>query len=167
MKKSKSFFVAIATCLALAGYILLPLQSFAATKMPEFSLEGVREGKTISSTSFDGKVLLLIFFATWCPPCAEEVPVLVKLQEDYAGAGFSVVGLSVDQEGPAVVSKFMDSHNINYPVLMAEARTTMDFGGVYGIPVSFLVSKAGNVVKKYMGYVQPTILEKDIKSLLN
>lgn len=167
MKKSTSFFVVFATCLVLAGYVLLPLQSLAATKMPEFTLESVRDGKTVSSESFDGKVLLLIFFATWCPPCAEEVPVLVKLQDDYSGAGFSVVGLSVDQQGPAVVADFMERHDINYPVLMAESRTTMDFGGVYGIPVSFLVSKAGNVVKKYMGYVQPKILAKDIESLLN
>jgi peroxiredoxin len=141
--------------------------SEAATKMPSFALESVRDGKIVESSSFEGKVLLVIFFATWCPPCAEEVPALVKLHHDLADAGFSVVGLSVDQQSPALVAKFVKKREINYPVLLAESQTTKDFGGVYGIPVAFLVNKSGNVVKKYTGYVQHDILEKDIRSLLN
>ncbi len=139
----------------------------AATKMPSFALESVEDGKVIESSSFKGKVLLLTFFATWCPPCAQEVPVLNQLHEENKKSGFSVVGLSVDQQGPSVVSKFIKKKAIQYPVLMAEAKTTSDFGGVYGIPVAFLVNKSGNVVKKYTGYVEHTILEKDVKSLLN
>jgi glutathione peroxidase-family protein len=65
------------------------------------------------------------------------------------------------------VAKFVEKRAINYPVLLAEAQTTVDFGGVYGIPVAFLVNKSGNVVKKYTGYVEYGILEKDIQSLLN
>jgi len=143
------------------------IASEAATQMPPFALENVRDGKIIESNSFTGKVLLLTFFATWCPPCAEEVPVLKKLHNDFADAGFSVVGLSVDQEGAEVVARFVEKRKITYPVLLAEAQTTMDFGGVYGIPVAFLVNKSGNVVKKYTGYVQHDILEKDIRGLLN
>ena len=135
--------------------------------MPSFALESVRDGKIVESNVFDGKVLLLTFFATWCPPCVEEIPTLVELQNELADAGFSVVGLSVDQQGPSVVASFVERRAINYPVLMAEAKTTVDFGGVYGIPVAFLVNKSGNVVKKYTGYVQHEILEKDIRSLLN
>lgn len=151
----------------LALTVLLPVASSAATKMPSFALESVRDGKIVESNSFDGKVLLLTFFATWCPPCAEEVPILVKLQNELADAGFSVVGLSVDQQSSAIVAKFVEKRAINYPVLLAESQTTRDFGGVYGIPVAFLVNKSGNVVKKYTGYVQHDILEKDIRSLLN
>jgi peroxiredoxin len=135
--------------------------------MPSFSLESVRDGKIVDSDSFQGKVLLLTFFATWCPPCAEEVPILIKLHNELSDAGFSVVGLSVDQQGTSVVAKFVEKRNITYPVLLAEAQTTIDFGGIYGIPVAFLVNKSGNVVKKYTGYIQHDILEKDIRSLLN
>lgn len=142
-------------------------KTFASTQMPEFALESVPDGRVVHSEIFKDKVLLLTFFATWCPPCAEEVPVLVKLQEELTSAGFSVVGLSVDQGGPGVVAKFVESRGVNYPVLMATSKTTMDFGGVYGIPVAFLVNKKGNVVKKYTGYIQHNILEKDIRSLLN
>lgn len=150
-------------------FILLMIPGAAAaanTKMPEFALEDVRSGKIVDSSSFAGKVLLLTFFATWCPPCAEEVPVLKTLHQDLAGAGFSVVGLSVDQQGAPVVARFIEKKEINYPVLLAESKTTMDFGGIYNIPVAFLVNKSGNVVKKYLGYIQHTVLEKDVRRLL-
>lgn len=166
MKKQKLFHVPV-LCVLLILTVLWTVASQASTKMPSFSLESVPGGNIVESDSFNGKVLLLTFFATWCPPCAEEVPVLVKLHNDLAAAGFSVVGLSVDQQGTAIVAKFIEKRAINYPVLLAEAQTTVDFGGVYGIPVAFLVNKSGNVVKKYTGYVQHEILEKDIRSLLN
>jgi thiol-disulfide isomerase/thioredoxin len=165
MKKYKFFLLPVLS--VFLTFALSSVVSQAATQMPSFALESVRDGKIVDSKFFDGKVLLLTFFATWCPPCAEEVPVLVELQNELADAGFSVVGLSVDQQGPSIVASFVEKRSINYPVLMAESKTTLDFGGVYGIPVAFLVNKSGNVVKKYTGYVQHEILEKDIRSLLN
>lgn len=138
----------------------------ASTQMPSFSLQEVRDGKRVSSSEFSGKVLLVSFFATWCPPCVEEVPVLIELQKRLGSAGFSVIALSVDRQGPEPVASFVKEHGINYPVLMADSKATMDFGGVYGIPTAFLVNRSGNVVKRYTGYVDPSILEKDIKTLL-
>lgn len=165
MKKQHSF-IFIALCFTIL--LIFSSGSFvhAGTKMPSFLLESVRNGKSVDSSLFQGKVLLLTFFATWCPPCVEEVPVLKKLHADLGDAGFSVIGLSVDQ-GPAVVARFVKNRSINYPVLMAESKTTRDFGGVYGIPVAFLVNKSGNVVKRYTGFVNHLTLEKDVKSLLN
>ncbi len=157
----------IGMILSLAAAALVPGMAMAATPMPSFDLQDVRNGRTVNSGVFKGKVLLLTFFATWCRPCLEEVPSLVKLHTDLADAGFSVVGMSVDQQGPAVVAKFVEKKAINYPVLLAQAKTADDFGGIYGIPVAFLVNKAGNVVKKYNGYVEHHVLEKDIRSLLN
>lgn len=166
MINQKMFFIP-AFCLLIALIISGAIVSQAATQMPSFSLESVRDGKIVESDSFRGKVLLLTFFATWCPPCVEEVPILIKLQNELADSGFSVVGMSVDQQGQAPVAKFVDKRDINYPVLLAKSQTTRDFGGIYGIPVAFLVNKSGNVVKKYTGYVQHDILERDIRSLLN
>ncbi len=167
MKKQKMFPFPV-LCITLALAVLWTVSvSEATTKMPTFALESVRDGKVVESGSFKGKVLLITFFATWCPPCSEEVPTLIKLHKQFADAGFSVVGLSVDQQSPALVAKFVEKRAINYPVLLAESQTTRDFGGIYGIPVAFLVNKSGNVVKKYTGYVQHEILEKDIRSLLN
>jgi thiol-disulfide isomerase/thioredoxin len=165
--KNQKLFLLPALCMLMAFIISEAVVSQAATPMPSFSLESVRDGKIVESDSFRGKVLLLTFFATWCPPCVEEVPILIKLQNELADSGFSVVGLSVDQQAQASVAKFVDKRDINYPVLLAKSQTTRDFGGIYGIPVAFLVNKSGNVVKKYTGYVQHDILEKDIRSLLN
>lgn len=165
MKKRDYFIRPLIAALALSG-LLWTTEGRAATKMPTFALENVRDGKIVDSNSLKGRVLLLTFFATWCPPCLEEVPTLVKLQQEMEGAGFSVIGMSVDQQEPSIIAKFVEKRAINYPVLLAESKTTMDFGGIYGIPVAFLVNKAGNVVKKYTGYVDHAILEKDIRSLL-
>lgn len=140
--------------------------SYGATRMPNFSLQDAVSGKEVSSSEFDGKALFITFFATWCPPCIEEIPTLIKLQNKYEGDGFSVLGLSVDQGGSKTVRKLIEKKSINYPVLFADSITMQKFGGVYGIPVSFLVNKKGHVVKKYTGYQPLSVLEKDLRKIL-
>lgn len=138
----------------------------AAITLPEFSLPSVVDGKTVDSKSFEGKALLITFFATWCPPCRQEVPTLIELHKEYGPQGFAVIGLSVDEGGAKLVAKLVEQEKINYPVLMADRSTAKDFGGVAGIPTSFLVNKKGHVVKKYPGYVPHALLERDIKAVL-
>lgn len=135
-------------------------------KMPAFSLSSALDGKEVRSEDFTGKVVLVTFFATWCPPCRQEIPTLIRLQNDYGARGFSVIGLSVDEKGARVVVKLIEKEKINYPVLMAKGKTARDFGGVAGIPTSFLVNKQGIIVKRYPGYAPHALLEKDIKNLL-
>lgn len=138
----------------------------AATQMPSFELEEVMTGSPIASSTFQGKSLLVTFWATWCPPCVQEIPSLIKLQNEYSADGFSVVAISVDQE-KGVVQKMVDRKEINYPVMMADKSVTRDFGGVYGIPTSFLVSKKGTVVKRYSGFVPHSVLVKDLQQIIN
>ena len=139
---------------------------YSATKMPSFSLENVITGVEVSSEAFAGKSLLITFFATWCPPCIQEIPNLIEVQNAFGEENFSVVALSVDQEGRKVVKRVVEKKNINYPVMMADNSVTRDFGGVYGIPTSFLVNSRGNVVKKYTGYIPHSVLVNDIKQVL-
>ncbi len=148
-------------------FLLMAGNVSAAKKMPAFSLSNAVTGATVNSSDFSGKTLLVTFFATWCPPCMQEVPSLIELQEAYGKKGFSVVGLSVDQSGAKVVRRLIQRRSINYPVLMAESSTARDFGGVVGIPTSFLVNRKGVVVKKYPGYVPHKILENDIRKIMN
>jgi thiol-disulfide isomerase/thioredoxin len=155
----------------LAGLLALmahpnPGDATAATKMPSFELEDVVTGDPIASSRFEGKSLLITFWATWCPPCIQEIPNLIKLQNEYGTTGFSVVAISVDQE-KGVVQKMVNRKEINYPVMMADKSVTRDFGGVYGIPTSFLVSKKGTVVKKYSGFVPHSVLVKDLQQIIN
>ena len=149
-------------------FVLLPVYTASASKnMPSFSLPDVVTGDTVNSNIFDGKTLLVTFFATWCPPCMQEIPDLISLQNEYEAKGFSVVALSVDQGGVGIVKKLVEKRSINYPVLLANGSTARDFGGVVGIPTSFLINSKGLVVKKYPGYVPHMILENDIKRIMN
>ncbi len=141
-----------------------PVQS--ATNMPAFKLEEVATGKKIDSTMFAGKSLLVTFFASWCPPCIQEIPTLIKLQKEYGAKQFSVIGLSVDSE-KQVVRDLVSERSINYPVMMADNAITVSFGGVYGVPTSFLVNNKGTVVKRYSGYVPQAVLLRDLEQIID
>ena len=138
----------------------------AAVTMPDFSLPTATSGKVVSSESFKGKVMLVTFFATWCPPCRQEIPNLIQLYKEFGPKGFAVIGLSVDEGGAKVVARLVQQEKINYPVLMADRATARAFGGIAGIPTSFLVNKKGHVVKKYPGFVPHSLLVRDIEAVL-
>ena len=148
--------------------LVLPLlagQVQAATSMPHFSLADAGTGNMVDSTSFTGKAKVVIFFATWCPPCMQEVPILKQLQDDFGSDDFAVVALSVDRR-PADVQRFLKRNEINYTVLMADRAVIQDFGGIPGVPVTFLVSKKGHVLRKYPGLVPHALLEREVKKML-
>ena len=148
--------------------LLITVQTASgASQMPSFVLTDAVSGDDVNSKQFEGKILLITFFATWCPPCMQEIPDLIDLHDKYASKGFSVLGLSMDQGGRGIVKKLVEKRSINYPILMADEATANDFGGVVGIPTSFLVNKKGRLVKKYPGYVPHAILERDIQSVMN
>jgi peroxiredoxin len=153
--------VVFGLCLLLVGS--QPL--YATTPMPHFSLTDAVSGKMVDSDTFAGKAKLVVFFATWCPPCMQEVPILKQLQEEFGQEGFIVVGLSVDQQ-VGDVQRFMQRSNVNYPVVMADRKVIKDFGGIPGVPVTFLVSKDGNVLRKYPGLVPHKLLEREVKKML-
>jgi len=134
--------------------------------MPAFSLPTAIDGSMVASEQYQGKVMLITFFATWCPPCLQEIPTLKELQAKFQQQGFSVVALSVDEGGSDAVAQLVRQARINYPVLMANRSTTRDFGNVVALPTSFLVNKNGQVVKKYPGYATRRLLERDIESVL-
>ncbi len=148
------------------GLLLMANWASAAVSMPQFALPSAVDGKKVSSDTFKDKVLLVTFFATWCPPCMQEVPTLIKLQEELQLQNFSVIGLSVDEGGSKVVAKLVKRQKINYPVLMANAKTAQQFGGIPGIPTSFLINRQGNVVKSYPGYVPHPLLKRDIEAIM-
>ncbi|HEB50820.1 MAG TPA: TlpA family protein disulfide reductase [Desulfobulbus sp.] len=162
--KKKTGTLLVLACIM--GTLLVASVAGAAVNMPDFALPSALDGKVVKSSSFRGKAMLVTFFATWCPPCRQEIPTLKKLQEEYGDKGFSVIGLSVDEGGPKVVAKLIRKEAINYPVLMADRATANDFGGIAGIPTSFLINRKGHVVKRYPGYVPHALLVKDIESIL-
>jgi thiol-disulfide isomerase/thioredoxin len=135
-------------------------------KVVHFALTSALDGTIVDSNEYAGKVRLINFFATWCPPCKEEIPSLIELQKDYGPEGFSVIGLSVDQGDRQQVKAFARKMGINYPVLMADEAVIKGFGGVSGIPVSFLVGRDDVLLQRYFGFVDRELIEGDIKNAL-
>jgi thiol-disulfide isomerase/thioredoxin len=135
-------------------------------KMAPFKMISLSDKVVLDSKQFEGKVLLVTFFATWCPPCIQEIPTLIELQKSFESKEFSVVAFSVDEGDTAPLVKIIDKFGINYPVLLEDPVVTRSFGGVTGIPVTFLVNRKGEIVKKYLGYVGYDPLEEEIKNML-
>ena len=135
-------------------------------QMVQFKLPSLTDNATVDSKEFAGQVLLVTFFATWCPPCIQEIPSFVKLQDSYRAKGFSVVAFSVDEGDPAPVHRLIEKFSINYPVFLANLDVARGFGGVSGIPVTFLVNRKGEIVKKYLGYVEHEVVEEEIRKML-
>ena len=131
-----------------------------------FKLPSLTDNTMFDSRQLDDQVLLVTFFATWCPPCIQEIPSFVALQDSYREKGFSVVAFSVDEGSPEPLLNLIEKYGINYPVIMADNEVAKGFGGVTGIPVTFLVNRKGEIVKKYLGYVGHDALEDEILKLL-
>ncbi|PID77477.1 MAG: cytochrome c biogenesis protein (TlpA) [Deltaproteobacteria bacterium] len=159
--------IGVVAVMVLAGCILLAaVNSSAEKQMPSFKLENVKDGKMLDSRELADKAMLITFFATWCPPCRMEVSELVKLQNNYAEKGFTVVGMSMDNGDGRKVKKFIDEFSVNYPVVMPDRGIINEYGGIYSIPTTFLVNRKGNVVKMYKGAVSYGSLAKDLEGVL-
>jgi len=135
-------------------------------QMVQFKLDSLTDNQVLDSKQLEGQVLLVTFFATWCPPCIQEIPTLIELQNSYRSKGFSVLAFSVDEGDTTPLLRLIEKFGINYPVLLADLKITKGFGGVSGIPVTFLVNRKGELVKKYLGYVGHDVLEEEIKKML-
>ena len=132
---------------------------------PAFTLQDLN-GKNVSLADFQGKVLILDFWATWCPPCVKEIPHFIELYEQYKDKGLEIVGISLDREGISVVKAFVQKYQIKYPIMMTDGKVDKAFGGIPSIPTTFLIDSAGNISKKYVGYNDKAVFEADIKKLL-
>jgi cytochrome c biogenesis protein CcmG/thiol:disulfide interchange protein DsbE len=131
---------------------------------PGFTLDDL-SGKQFSLSDYRGKVVLLDFWATWCDPCRDEVPHFVDLQNKYRGQGLQIIGVSMD-DGPKPVREFYDQYKMNYPVAVGTAKLAESYGGILGIPITFLIGRDGRIAAKYVGQVEMPILEDQLKSLL-
>jgi len=141
-----------------------PLET-ADNPAPSFTLQDLN-GKTVSLSDFQGKVVVLDFWATWCPPCVMEIPHFIELYEQYKDQGFAIVGISLDRGGISVVKSFAQKYRVNYPILMTDGQVDKAYGGIPSIPTTFVIDSAGNIRQKYVGYQEKAVFEADIKALL-
>lgn len=120
----------------------------------------------VSLKSLRGKVVLLNFWATWCAPCQIEMPVFSAWQQQYGPRGFQVVGISMDDDA-ASVRKLLAKIKPNYPIAMGDAQLGERYGGVMGLPLSFLIDRKGMVHARFQGETEPKTIEKELKSMLD
>ena len=132
---------------------------------PPWQLKGV-DGDPVKLSDFKGKVVILDFWATWCGPCKMEIPGFVDLQKKYGEQGLAVIGVSLDDGGPQTVKPFMKSLAVNYPVVMGNDKIVQDYGGIEGIPTTFIIDRQGMIVGKHLGYEEKQRFEAEIKPLL-
>jgi cytochrome c biogenesis protein CcmG/thiol:disulfide interchange protein DsbE len=125
------------------------------------------DGKSVSLSSFKGKVVLLDFWATWCAPCQVEIPWFVEFQNKYKDRGFAVVGISVD-DTPDQLKPFVSKFKMNYPVLVGLGEDALQeaYGPLWGLPTTYLIDRSGRLCRKHMGLVKKDDLEKQILGLL-
>lgn len=123
-------------------------------------------GDRVALADLRGEVVLVNFWATWCPPCRLEVPGFESVYRDYAGRGFTVLGMATDVEGPGVVQDFVRTNGITYPVAMATDDVRRLYGGVDMLPQSFLIDRHGRVRKAVAGVFSEGTLRKMVDELL-
>lgn len=140
-------------------------------KAVDFTLTTV-DGQPLKLADYNGKVVLLNFWATWCPPCRMEIPHFNELSKELAGQGAVIIGVSVDQGGVQTVRNWMKNNVVGYPVVMDDGQISRQYSNILqpeergGIPFTFLIDKEGNVRKTFVGYRDKAVWEKEIKALL-
>jgi thiol-disulfide isomerase/thioredoxin len=136
---------------------------------PAFKVKSINyPGLTLTLNKYRGKIVLVNFWATWCPPCRAEIPRLEKFYKSHKKYGFQIIGLSVNNQGSKYVSHFIKTFKggiITYPVGMADEHIEKEYGNVYEIPQSFIINKKGYVVKHFTGELLPRELSYEFKKL--
>lgn len=129
---------------------------------PKFTLTDL-EGKSLSLADYRGKVVILDFWASWCPPCKREIPDFITLQKEYESRGLQIIGVGLDEQEN--IASFARENGINYPVVIGNDEIVKLYGGISGIPTTFIIDKEGNVTDRFEGFTEKRVFEGAIKKL--
>lgn len=134
-------------------------------RAPEYAFSTL-DGTPMSSEALQGRVVVVNFWATWCGPCKLEMPALQSLHEDKAADGVVVIGLSTDAGGVEPIREFLAERGITYPVGRASRAHRSAFGGIRGIPTTFVIDREGVVQHRVVGYFAPPAMRAAVNRLL-
>lgn len=177
--KQKTVQLGLAAFVALASINLAaPLSAGelkVGTKAPAWKLNGL-DGKAVQSSDFEGKVVVFNFWATWCGPCVREIPDFVEVQKEFKDKGVVFIGVSVDkprskdkkdiEENKEKVKSFVGKWKINYPIVWGDKKVDKDYGGITGIPQTYVIDKKGVIRASHLGTISKKDLLKSLKPLL-
>ena len=145
------------------------------TALPENVVMKDLQGNDVRLEQYKGKVVVVNFWATYCAPCLIEMPWMIGFQEKYSSRGFTLVGISMDDEGKSVVEPWIKKQafdvdgkkmQVNYPILIGSDEIAEKFGGLIGLPTTLIVNRDGKIVKRIIGLVSHDVIEKQIEALL-
>jgi cytochrome c biogenesis protein CcmG, thiol:disulfide interchange protein DsbE len=139
--------------------------SLVNKRAPEIARHDL-SGQRIALNSLRGHVVLLNFWATWCAPCLVEMPIFSKWQQQYASQGLQVIGISMDDDA-APVRKLVAKVKPVYPIAMGDAKLGDRYGGVMGLPLTYLVDRKGIVRARFQGETDPATIEEEVKLMLD
>ena len=138
---------------------------FSPKPAPEFDLKDL-DGKSVHLADFKGKVLVLNFWASWCPPCRKEIPDFNAIQKDMGAQGVQFLGVAMDEEGAAKLKPWLEKNPLAYPIVLFNDQVVKDYGVLASIPVTFVIDRKGVIQQSYTGPRQRAVLEGYIKPLL-
>jgi thiol-disulfide isomerase/thioredoxin len=130
---------------------------------PAFTLTDL-DGRSISSNDWRGKVTIVNFWATWCPPCRAEIPDLVALQKKY-GDRLQIIGVSQDEGPVEPVKRFAAEQHMNYPIVMMTPDLERQFPGIHALPTSFVLDREARVVQRHVGMLNRVVTEQETRAL--
>ena len=137
----------------------------ALADAPELSVTDLN-GHALHTANYKGKVVLVNFWAAWCTPCAEEIPQFIALQKKYQDQGLQVIGFSVEDDA-AALRDFNRKYQINYPVVPSDLKIADAFGGVLGLPTTFVIGRDNRIHGKHNGATDFFALEQEVMALLH
>ncbi len=132
---------------------------------PGFELKDLA-GKDVRLSDYHGKVVLLNFWATWCPPCKEEMPWFVDLQQRYGAQGLQVIGVAMDDTDQKTIASFAQRLGVNYPVLLGKESIAQAYGDVQFLPDTFYIGRDGKIVSHVQGLINRKEIEERVKQAL-
>ncbi len=140
----------------------------AAMNPPEIASDFSRDdltGHPVHLSDYRGKVVLLNFWASWCGPCREEMPQFSRWQRNYGTQGLQIIGVAMDDDADSA-RKFLKQYPVSYPIVVGDARLGENFGGILGLPTSYVVDAEGRIVARYRGESDLKKMEAQIQTLL-
>jgi len=136
------------------------------TKAPTLILKTL-QGRKLTLSAYRGKVVLLNFWATWCPPCRAEMPDLIKMQREYRSKGLQVIGVTYPPEEIGEVRRFIQKLGVNYPIALGAKETKTLFAQSETLPLTIVIDREGNIRERIEGILLPEEFEQKIKPLLH
>ena len=132
---------------------------------PAFSVKTV-EGRTVRLADMKNRPVILDFWATWCAPCRASMPHLNDISSRYSKQGLAVLGMSVDESGPAPVKRFVNQLGVRFTVAMANDAILDAYGPIRVIPTTFFINRKGEIVRRVVGYIDNETMEGYVREIL-